>query len=346
MKICVYTISLNETDHCERWAHSCADADYRVVADTGSQDGTPEKLSTLGVTVHAITQDPWRFDHARNRALDMCPVDADICISLDMDEYLMPGWRQAVEAAWQSDTTRLGYRYVFDVDSGLPGFWVNKIHARHGYTWRRPVHESVFCTTGTEVEHAVHADLILQKQDVTKPTRSNYLPLLKIAHAEDPQDAQIAFWYARDMVSHVGGADAAHVLQEFLSLEHAWNMERNEAYRLLAAVQPQQSIKWLMHAVAEAPSRVEPWIDLTKIHYHQQDWLQCVWASQMGIAAQKTHTYLDYVQNARPELYDFASIACWNLGWRDQARKMVQLALEANPHDARIANNRTIMDQD
>ena len=346
MKICVYTIALNEIQHCDRWAASCADADYRIVADTGSTDNTVEKLTALGVTVYVISQDPWRFDHARNQALALCPADADICISLDMDEYLMPGWRQAVESAWQADTTRLTYRYVFDVDSGLPGFWVNKIHARHGYTWRRPVHESVFCTTGTEVEHAVHADLILQKQDVTKPTRGNYLPLLKIAHEEDPQDAQIAFWYARDMVSHVGGEPAQQALREFLSIDPAWNMERNEAYRLMAQAEPQQALKWLMHAVAEAPSRLEPWIDLTKIHYHQQDWLQCAWAAQRGIAAQKTHTYLDYMQNSQPELYDFASLACWNLGWKSRARELVTLAAEANPQDARIANNKIIMDND
>jgi len=345
MKICVYTIALNEIQHCDRWAASCSDADYRFVSDTGSSDHTVEKLTALGVTVHAIRQDPWRFDHARNQALALCPADADICISLDMDEYLMPGWRQAVESAWQSDTTRLGYSYVFDVDSGLPGFWVNKIHARHGYTWRRPVHESVFCTTGKEVEHAVHADLILQKQDVTKPTRSNYLPLLKIAHEEDPQDSQIAFWYARDMVSYVGGEQAQQALKKFLCIDPAWNMERNEAYRLMAQVDPAQAQKWIMHAVAEAASRVEPWIDLTKIHYHQQDWLQCAWAAQMGIAAQKTHTYLDYVQNAQAELYDFASIACWNLAWPSRAREMVTLAAEAMPQDARIANNKIIMDK-
>jgi len=344
MKICVYTIALNEIQQCDRWAASCADADYRIVADTGSSDHTVEKLTALGVTVHAIRQDPWRFDHARNQALALCPADADVCISLDMDEYLMPGWRQAVEAAWQADTTRLAYRYVFDVDSGSPGFWVNKIHARHGYTWRRPVHETVFCTHENECESIVHADLILQQQDINKSTRNNYLPLLKIAHAEDPQDAQIAFWYARDLVSYVGGDQAAHALHEFLAIPNTWVIERNESYRLLAHVCPDQAEKYLLYAVAESPTRLEPWIELTKIYYHKQDWLSCAWASQKGIYAQKTHTYLDYVQNSS-ELYDFASIACWNLGWRNQAREMVNLASDAFPQDARITNNKTIMNQ-
>jgi len=58
MKIGVYTVALNEIKHCERWAASVADADYRVVLDTGSTDGTVEKLRELGVTVFEQRFDP------------------------------------------------------------------------------------------------------------------------------------------------------------------------------------------------------------------------------------------------------------------------------------------------
>ena len=36
MKVAVYSIALNEAKFAERWADSAAEADYRVVADTGS----------------------------------------------------------------------------------------------------------------------------------------------------------------------------------------------------------------------------------------------------------------------------------------------------------------------
>ena len=45
MKIAVYTIALNEAAHAERWASSAVDADYRIVADTGSTDDTVERLT-------------------------------------------------------------------------------------------------------------------------------------------------------------------------------------------------------------------------------------------------------------------------------------------------------------
>ena len=45
MKVAVYTIAKNEAAHAERWANSAADADYLIVADTGSTDETAERLT-------------------------------------------------------------------------------------------------------------------------------------------------------------------------------------------------------------------------------------------------------------------------------------------------------------
>lgn len=340
---CVYTIALNEIDHCERWANSSLQADYRIVADTGSTDGTPEKLRSLGVTVYDITQNPWRFDHARNQALALCPDDVDICISLDLDEYLMDGWRPAIESVWQKDTTRLAYKYVFDANTSMAGFWVNKIHSRHGYTWRRPVHETIFCTMDSEREAVIDCNLILQKQDLHKSSRSNYLPLLAIAHQEDPQDGQIAFWYARDLV-YADDVDRAKIaLKEFLDIPNTWVMERNESYRLLAQISPDQSEQYLLKAIAESTTRREPWLDLVKLYYQRQDWLNCAWSSLCGINARKTNTYLDYLQDNSGEFYDYGSISCWHLDWKTKARELVQQAAELVPHDTRIQNNRNFM---
>ena len=61
MKVAVYTIALNESAHVERWANSAGDADYRVVADTGSTDDTVERLTAAGVMVNRIAIRPWRF---------------------------------------------------------------------------------------------------------------------------------------------------------------------------------------------------------------------------------------------------------------------------------------------
>ena len=86
---------------------SAADADYRIVADTGSTDDTVERLTRAGVTVQRIAVRPWRFDVARNATIALIPDDVDVCCTMDMDMFLEPGWRPKLEAAWTSETTAL-----------------------------------------------------------------------------------------------------------------------------------------------------------------------------------------------------------------------------------------------
>lgn len=43
-KICVYAICKNEKSNIEKWLTSMNEADYIVVLDTGSTDGTYEML--------------------------------------------------------------------------------------------------------------------------------------------------------------------------------------------------------------------------------------------------------------------------------------------------------------
>ena len=44
MKVCVYTICKNEINNIDQWLDCMSEADYMVVVDTGSGDGTYEKL--------------------------------------------------------------------------------------------------------------------------------------------------------------------------------------------------------------------------------------------------------------------------------------------------------------
>lgn len=111
MKIAVYTITKNEEQFIKRWADSCADADHRLIVDTGSTDNTVSEAIASGCSVASIAIKPWRFDDARNAALALLPEDIDYCIALDADEVLVPGWRQALEKV-AADVTRPRYKYV------------------------------------------------------------------------------------------------------------------------------------------------------------------------------------------------------------------------------------------
>jgi glycosyltransferase involved in cell wall biosynthesis len=342
LKIAIYTIALNEARHVDRWRSSVNEADYLVVADTGSTDGTAKRLSAAGVQVHRIGIHPWRFDDARNASLALVPADADVCISLDMDEFMMPGWRAAVESAWPG-ATRLSYNFAPNHNgSGTAAHVIrkSKIHARRGYRWKRIIHEDLQPTDAHEKHAETDAVLIGQIQDPTKD-RSQYRSMLERAHAEDPDDSQICFWLARDLMYAGFDQRSAEKYRAYLDLPTStWPDERCEAMRFLARVEPHRKREWLQTSVAEAPHRRELWLDLAEFFHAERNWCDLFWACMSGLEkTRRTGSYLDEPAAWGYRLYDLAALACLHLGLTDQAIKWGSMALDLAPDDSRLSNN-------
>ena len=344
LKIAVYTIALSEEAHCERWAASVADADYRIVLDTGSTDNTVDKLKSLGVTVYQQKFAPWRFDTARNAALSLVPLDADVCISMDMDEFMAPGYREKIEQVWSKETTRLAYTYVFDYhpNGSNQGFYSDKIHARLGYEWRRPVHETVYAQDG--IQEIIASDLNIamnQIQDRSKTTRNNYLPLLKVAYEEAPNDSQIAFWYGRELVSNGDNELAIPVFKNYLALPTScWDAERSESLIHLSKLENTKTWDYLLQAASTAPSRREVWLEIANYCYPRQDWINLMWACLNGLDKSKNQgSYLDRAESWGSQLADLGSIAAFHLGWNTKAVDLVRDAITLSPNDHRLGQN-------
>jgi len=49
MKVAVYAIALNEEQFVKRWFESAKEADYLLIADTGSNDKTVSIAKKLGI---------------------------------------------------------------------------------------------------------------------------------------------------------------------------------------------------------------------------------------------------------------------------------------------------------
>jgi len=79
-KIAIYALCKNEIKNVEAWYESCRDADCIVVTDTGSTDGSRERLATLPLKVCDLRVLPWRFDDAFNAAMNNLPDDVDIIL--------------------------------------------------------------------------------------------------------------------------------------------------------------------------------------------------------------------------------------------------------------------------
>lgn len=337
MKIAVYTITKNEEQFIARWAESCKDADYRLIVDTGSSDRTTEVARENQCDVAVINVNPWRFDDARNAALALIPADVDWCISLDADEVLQPGWRQHMENL-PKDVTRPRYKYVWswnpDGSEGLV-FYRDHIHRRHGYRWKHPVHEILVCTG--EEKQAVCGLEVHHHPDPSK-SRSQYLPLLELAVAEDPEGDRNMFYLGRELVFNGRLQDATPYFLKHLKIS-TWDAERSASMRYLAQTTGQKE-HWLLRACAEAPGRREPWVDLARFYYEKQQWAQCYSASQRAISI--VHKPLDYICEAEawgPAAHDLCAIASWNIGLTQESLGHSQNALNITPSDVRLRSN-------
>lgn len=338
MKIAVYTIAKNEAQFVERWQRSACDADSLHILDTGSDDQTVTIARDLGIDVKVWKIDPWRFDKARNLSLEMVSSDTDMCIALDMDEVLVPGWRQYLELV-SPNVTRPRYRYTWSWERlGVPGlqYGGDKIHARHGYVWKHPVHE-VITPTIDEVQEWCALE-IHHFPDHTK-SRGQYFPLLELAVAEDPEDDRNSHYLAREYYFHNQYDKSEAEFKRHLTLPKAtWPAERAQSCRYLYKITNDPA--WLQQAVKEDPVRREPRVDLAMHYYQNFDWENCFEAAREALKIEERP--LDYISEAfawGSTAHDLAAISAYNLGYYQEARYHGMEALKISPYDDRLVDN-------
>lgn len=342
MKIAVYTIALNEVGFVEKWAESAKDADYLLIADTGSTDGTIELADKMYVHTASISIKPWRFDDARNAALALLPSDIDYCIALDMDEVLIPGWREHLESM-PTQTTRPRYKYTWNWNAdGSPGlqYGGDKIHARHGYRWKHPVHEVLTTDRIEEVQQWVGLE-IHHHADNSKP-RSQYFPLLAQSVKEDPYDDRNAFYYARELYFYGRYDESIKEFERHLSLPKAvWKPERAASMRYISKmVSGDEKETWLLKAYNECPDRREALVDLAQYYYELGSWTACYQAAEKALKiTEKPLEYLCEEFAWGPAPWDFAAIAHYRLGNFDKALQYGSKAVELSPNDPRLIAN-------
>jgi glycosyltransferase involved in cell wall biosynthesis len=336
MKVAIYTIALNELQFVQSWYDSAKEADYLLIADTGSTDGTVEMAKSLGINVIDVKVKPWRFDMARNASLAAIPSDIDYCIALDMDEVILPGWREDLEQAHAAGWTRPRYEYTWNwKEDGSPGliYGGDKIHSRFGYRWKHPVHEVLMTYGGTDEIQGWTTNLkIHHHADSSKP-RSQYLPLLKQAVDEDPYDDRNAFYYARELYFYGVYDEAAQEFKRHLALPRAvWPPERAASMRYLAKIETDKTEYWSVKAVEESPGRREPYIDLAKYYYDKQDWQRCYDSAQAALSIkERPLEYLceDEAWGFAP--HDYAAISAYKLGLFKEAVDNGVLAVQLAP---------------
>jgi glycosyltransferase involved in cell wall biosynthesis len=306
--------------------------DVAVVLDTGSTDETAAILAANGVQVHTEMIEPWRFDAARNRALELVPPDTDICVKLDLDECLAPGWRAALEAAWvPGRTSQAWYNYTWSWKSpGVPDqrFFQNHCHARHGFTWRHRCHEALYFSGNSPHEVTVPAMRIEHHPDPTK-SRANYLPLIETEHQAEPS-ARSRFYLAREYYFCRRFPEAVTLFHEYL--EHSqYPAERGVACWHLYMITRQN--RWAYRAIAESPNRQHLLLG-AKVALGEREYSACLHWCELAINASRTPVFGEQAVDDS-EIFDTAADCAWQAGQRAAAFGYLERASQLAPRRER-----------
>lgn len=342
MKIAVYAIALNEEKHVMRWLEATKDADIRLVADTGSTDKTVQLLQGApNVIVHQISVKPFRFDDARNAALALLPTDVDMCLSLDMDEIPQDGFFDVVRQNWTPDVNRIWVTW----ETGFKWQNNNRFHSRHGYRWVKPCHEvtEYYGDFFGGEEKSITLDLTVAHRPDDDKSRSQYLPMLKMAVAETPQDARMWAYLCREYFFHQKWKETIESAEEMLKAG-GWYIERAASCRAAGQAfmhlnNKEMARDWFVKGVKEAPDQLEAWYSLAQFNYEIKNWQGC-WDSAIkvdSLTKEKHYLVNDDVWNWK--CFDLLSIAGWHIDKKKEAMEYAVKAIQGNPKEQRLIDN-------
>lgn len=350
MKIVVYAISKNEEAFVNRWVNSMKEADEIYVLDTGSTDNTVKLLKENNVNVTQKEIKPFRFDVARNESLNLVPKDADIYVCTDLDEVFIPGWRKKLEKLWNKNTTRCLYKYYWVIKDEKPQstYYLNKIHNKN-YKWVKPVHEYLIPLGKEEI---IKTDEIILKHypDKTK-SRTNYLPLLELAYEEDSNDERNIHYLGREYMYYERWNEAIDLLIKHTKIAK-WKEEKSASMRFISRCyinldRLDEANMWLDKAILQTPHLRDPYMEKAILAYKQKDFKtvkeNCLKALKIK---ENKNEYINEIFSWDETPYDLLSLAYYYENDIEKAITNVNKALEINPNNERILNNKKIIEKE
>lgn len=362
-KICIYAICKNESKFVDQWFKNVMPADYIAILDTGSTDGTYEKLQEYQskypdkIIVKQKKYDQWRFDVARNDSMNLCPADANILMSTDFDELLTDGWADSIRSNWTPDTNRGYYKYAWshnDAGEGTNIFIYDKLHDRN-YHWIFPVHEVLwpnddFDDTQTKV---IQFDSFqLHHYPDPEKSRSDYMRLLTISAEENPDNCHVQHLFAREFY-HIGDLDTA--LDKYLAvldMEKIDNPEYNmvlldtllQVAYIYKAKDNYDEVVWYCHEfIKEDPTYKEPYYLLADIYNEQE---MPVLAEAMCLAAEKygtrKYTWVEQDNTWTSRGADCMGVTQYKLGNYDAAIDCAREVIKHEPKNLQAYKNYSV----
>ena len=176
------------------------------------------------------------------------------------------------------------------------------------------------------------------------------MPLLELSVKEDPEDDRNMHYLGREYMFYGLHNKCIDTLLKHLSLKTAtWKDERSASMRYIARSyiglkRYAEARLWYQKALEETPYLREPYVELALLEYSLNNYSQvtkyCLKALEI---TQKYKSYINEPSSWDATIDDLLSSAYANLGVYDLALIFVNRALEKDPTNKRILNNKKII---
>lgn len=353
-KICVYCISKNESKFVNRFMDSLEEISGHVyVLDTGSTDNTVELFKSRGANIVQKKYGEFKFDVARNDSLELVPDDYDICICLDIDEIIKKGFTEVINRIWTENTTQIYYPFYCTVDENdnpKRQFINNKIHSRKDFKWVYPIHE-VLKYEGTN-PNTIRTDeiLVIHKPDQNK-SRDFYMELLEKRVKEYPEDTRNTFLLSGEYRGRGMWIEAIKMCNQYLNISKPKASSEKikvlcnlaQSYRAMELYD--ESILWASEALKEPEITREPYMQMIYTYYEGKKYEELIKVAKKALEIENYNTnVIDNVECWDGTIYDYLSIAYFNIQDYDNAIKYINLDIEKNPNIQRLKDNKKIFE--
>ena len=364
-KVAVYAITKDELQFVDKWMKSMWEADYICILDTGSTDGTYEKLqeyqrnNPLKVFLSQKTYNPWRFDTPRNDSMKLIPLDADFCICTDFDEVLIPGWADILREAWDGTVNRLYYLYAWSHHkNGDPArvFWYDKCHSNDGtWSWKYPVHESLVCTKEIRGKNISDKYILLHHYPVAKASRSNYLPLLEMRAKEYPDDYYGLVYLAHEYMYAGKPEECLKFTENLIAKINLLDDDMNcvtDLYMFMgdslkALGRYKEAEEYYKCGIIKDKTFRDNYIQLAKLYMDQKRYDDAINVLHQCLKdSRRQYSWLERDTTWSHELWDLLCLAYYKIGAKHASLDCAELAYLKNPADDRLKYNVDIIKEE